>query len=68
MVLRPTRMPDRPDNVEIGDDTTHLIQHINSVPFGIEDNKTYIKNALHVLTIMKNYVLVGQIMEQGMQV
>ena len=52
----------------MGDDTTHLIQHIGNVLFGKEGEQTCIKNVLHVPTITKNLVLVGQIEEQGMQV
>ena len=43
------------------DDTIHPIQRIDNVLFGEEGNQTYIKNILHVPTIMK-------IVEQGMQV
>ena len=44
------------------------IRHVGNVSFGKEDEQTCIKNILHVLTITKNLVLVGQIVEQGMQV
>ena len=54
--------------MKTGDDTTHSIWHINNVPFGKEGNQTYIKNVLHVPTITKNLVSVGQIVEQGRQV
>ena len=47
------------------DDTTH---HIDNVPFYKEGNQTYIRNILHVPTMTNNLVLVGQIVEQGMQV
>ena len=66
--FRDLRGSDRPVYVETGDDTTHPIRHIANVPFGKEGNQTYIKNVLYVLTITKNLVLVGQIVEQGMQV
>ena len=62
------REPERPGYVKTGDDTTHPIQHINNVPFGKEGKQTYIKNVLHVPTITKNLVSVGQKAEQGMQV
>ena len=52
----------------MGTNTTHPIQHVGNVPFGEEGNQTYIKNFLHVLTIMKNLVSVGQTVEQGVQV
>ena len=42
--------------------------HIGNVPFGEEGKQTYIKNVLHVPTIMKNLFLVGQMVQQGMQV
>ena len=51
--------------METGDDT---IQRIDNVPFGEEGNQTYIKNVLHIPTITKNLVSVGQIVEQVMQV
>jgi hypothetical protein len=66
--FRELRKPERPRYVEIGDDTTHPIQHIGNVPFGNDEEQTYLKNVLHVPTIMKNMVSVGQIVEQGMQV
>ena len=62
------REPDRPCYVETGDDTTHPIRHVANVPFGKEGERTCIKNVLHVPTITKNLVSVGQIVEQGMQV
>ena len=51
-----------------GDDTIHTFQYVRNVPFGEEGNQTYINNVLHVPTITKNLVSVGQIVEQGMQV
>ena len=51
-----------------GDDTTHPIRHIDNVPFGKEGEQTCRINVLHVPTITKHLVSVGQIMEQGMQV
>ena len=62
------REPERPGYVETGEDTMHLIQHIGNVPFSEKGNQTYIKNVLHVPTITKNLVSVGQMVEQGMQV
>ena len=53
---------------ETGEDTTHSIRHISNVLFGEEGKQTYIKTVLHVPTITKNLVSVGQIVEQGMQV
>ena len=60
--------PERPGYVKTGDDTTHPIQHIGNVPFGNNDHQNYLKNVIHVPTITKNLILVGQIVEQGMQV
>ena len=62
------RVPDRPGYVETGDDTTHPIWHVGNVPFGKEGEQTCIKNVLHVPTITKNLISVGQIVEQGMEV
>ena len=56
------------DYVETGEDNMHPIRHIGNVPFDKESKQTYIKNVLHVPTIMKNLVFVGQIVEQCMQV
>ena len=47
---------------------THPIQHIGNVPFGNNGHQTYLKNILHVPTITKNMISIGQIVEQGMQV
>ncbi len=47
--------------VEIGDDTTHPITQIGKVPLSMQDGKTkYLKDVLHVPTITKNLVFVGQ--------
>ena len=62
------RTLDRPSYIETGDDTPHPIQHISNVPFGKEGEQTCIKKFLHVPTITKNLVSVGQIVEKGMQV
>ena len=62
------RKLDRLDYVETGDDTTHPIQHVRNVPFRNDDKQTCLKNVLHVSTITKNLVSVGQIVEQDMQV
>ena len=66
--FRELREPERLGYVETGDDTTHPIRHIGNVPSDEEGKQTYIKNVLHVPTITKNLVSVGQIVEQGMQV
>ena len=59
--FRELRKPDQPGYVETGDDTTHSIQHIANVPFGNNGDQTYLKNVLHVPTITKNLISVGQI-------
>ena len=67
-MFRDLRTPDRPGYIETGDDTPHPIRHIGDVPFGKDGEKTCIKDVLHVPTITKNLVSVGQLVEQGMQV
>jgi hypothetical protein len=58
-----------PGFVEIGDDTTHPITQIGKVPLSMQDGQTkYLKDVLHVPTITKNPVSVGQMVEQGLQV
>jgi len=53
-----------PGFVETGDDTTHLITQIDKVPLSIQDGQTkYLKDVLHVPTITKNLVSVGQMVE-----
>ena len=59
---------DRSGYVKTGEDTSHPIQHVDNVAFSREGNQTYIKNVLHLLTITKNLVSVGQIVEQGMKI
>ncbi len=55
--------------MEIGDDTTHPITQIGKVPLSMQDGQTkYLKDVFHVPTITKNMVLVGQMVEQGLQV
>jgi hypothetical protein len=58
-----------PRFVKIGDDTTHPITQIGKVPLSMEDGQTkYLKYVLHVPTITKNLVSVGQMVEQGLRV
>ncbi len=55
--------------MEIGDDTTHPITQIDKVPLSMQDGQTkYLKDVLHVPTITKKLVSVGQMVEQGLQV
>ena len=66
--FRNLRMRDLPGYIETGDGTRHLVRHIGNVPFGKDGEQNCIKNVLHVPTITKNLVSVGQIVEQGMEV
>jgi hypothetical protein len=55
--------------VEIGDDTTHPITQIGKVPLSMQNGQTkYLKDVLHVPTITKKLVYVGQMVEEGLQV
>ena len=58
----------KPGMVETSDESPHTIEHIGDAAFNNHDNKGYIKDVLHVSTITKNLVPVGEIDEQGMQV
>ena len=61
--------PSKPGYVETGDDTMHPIAHVGNVPLSMHDGKKkYMANVLHVLTITKNLVFFGQMVEQGLQV
>jgi hypothetical protein len=65
--FRNTKDLKTPGFVEIGDDTTHPITQISKVPLSMQDGQTkYLKDVLHVLTITKNLVLIGQMVEQGL--
>ena len=66
--FRDLRTLDRSGYIETGDDTPHPIRYIGDVPFGKEGEQTCIRNVLHMPTITKNMVSVGQIVEQGIQV
>ena len=60
--------PEQPGVVETSDDTPHPIEHIEYVPLSHVGQKGIMRNLLHVPTITKNLVSVGQIVNQGMQV
>ena len=60
--------PEQPGVVATGDDTPHPIVHVGKVPLSHVGHKGKLMNVLHVLTITKNLVLVGQIVEPEMQV
>jgi hypothetical protein len=65
--FRDTKDLKTPSFVEIGDDTTHPITQIGKVPLSMQDGQTkYLKDVLHVSTITKNLVFVGQMVEQGL--
>jgi hypothetical protein len=67
--FRNTKDLKTPGFVKTGDDTTHPIIQIGKVPLSMQDGQTnYLKDVLHVLTITKNLVSVGQMVEQGLQV
>ena len=60
---------EQPGYVEIGDDTVHQIQHVGNVPLATHDGQfKHMADVLHVPTITKNLVSVGQMVEQGLQV
>jgi hypothetical protein len=47
--------------VETGDDCTHPITQIGKVPLSMQNGQTkYLKDVLHVPTITKNLVSIGQ--------
>jgi hypothetical protein len=53
--------------VETNDDTTHPITQVGKVPLSMQDGQTkYLKNVLHVPTITKKLVFVGQMVEQSL--
>jgi hypothetical protein len=67
--LETQRILKAPGFVEIGDDNTHPITQISKVPLSMQDGETkYLKDVLHVPTITKNLVFVGQMVEQGLHV
>ncbi len=67
--FRNTKELKTPGFVETGDDTTHPITQIDKMPLSMQDGQTkYLKDVLHVLTITKNLLSVGQMVGQGLQV
>ena len=58
----------KPGVVATGDDTPHPIANVSEVPLSHVGQKGKLMNVLHVPTITKNLVSVGQILDQGMQV
>ena len=60
---------ERPGYVETGDDTAHPFKHTGNVPLTMHDGKVkYLADVLHVPSITKNLVSVGQMVEQNLQV
>jgi hypothetical protein len=67
--FRDIRVLKTPEFVEINDDTTHPITQIDKVPLSIQDGQTkYLEDVLHVPTIIKKLVSLGQMVEQGLHV
>ena len=63
------RAPEKPGYVKRGDDTLHPIEHVGKVPLSMHDGKTkHMADVLHVPTITKNLVSVGQRVDRGLQV
>ena len=60
--------PMQPGVVATGDDTLHPIKNVGEVPLSHVGQKGKLMNVLHVPTITKNLVSVGQIIDQGMQI
>ncbi|MCO5563178.1 hypothetical protein L7F22_016815 [Adiantum nelumboides] len=59
---------DGPGYVETGDDSAHPIAHVEKLPLQMQDGKMkYLVDVIHVPNITKNLVLVGQMIEQGLQ-
>jgi len=53
--------------VETNDDITHLITQIAKVSLSMQDKQTkYLKDVLHVLTIMKNLISISQMVKQDL--
>ncbi len=58
-----------PGFVETSDDIAHPITQIGKVPLSMQDGQIkYLKDVLHVPTIIKNLVFVSQMVEQGLHV
>ena len=60
---------ERPGYVETRDDTSHPIKHIGNVSLTLQDGKVkYLADVLHVPSITKNLISVGQMVEKNLQV
>jgi len=65
--FRDTKDLKTPGFVQTDEDTTHPITQIGKVPLSMQDGQTkYLKDTLHVLTITKKLVSVGQMVDQGL--
>ena len=61
--------PEKPGYVKIGDNTLHTIERAGKVPLFMHDGKTkHMGDVLHVPTITKNLVSVGQMVDKGLHV
>ena len=60
--------PEQPRVVETSNDTPHTIEHVGEVPLNHVRYRAKLMNVLHVPTITKNLVPVGQIVDWGMRV
>ncbi|KAH7437899.1 hypothetical protein KP509_05G094300 [Ceratopteris richardii] len=54
--------------VGTGDDTQHMIEHIGDIRLGDTSRAKALSNVLHVPTISKNLISVGQMVEKGYHV
>ena len=59
---------EQPGVVKTGDNIPHPIGHIRDVPLSHVGQKGRLMNIMQILTVTKTLVLVGQIVDQGMQV
>ena len=56
----------RPGYVETSDHTLHPIEHVEKIPLSMHDGKTnHMVDVLHVPTITKNLIFVGQMVGSG---
>ena len=61
--------PKKPGYVKTGNKTLHPIEHVEKVPLSMHDGKTnHMVDVLHVPTITKNLIFVGQMVDQRLQV
>ena len=58
--------PEQSGVVEIDDNTSHPIEHISDIPLRYVDQKGRLMNIMHVPTMTKNLMSIGQIANQRM--